>query len=261
MRQRRDDAPARGLRNLRDVGDIPTASGGRVPCGRLYRSDAPIPDDPEPSLRPWPPRTVVDLRSPGEAATPRHPLASETTRVVSVPLFRDLDPARMAKGEDVELGDLPTIYRGLVRASARNLTRIVEVVALSPAPVLLHCAAGKDRTGVSTAVTLAAVGVRPEAIVADYLRTQESLDGLLERLALGWSDAQRETMLRRLTVERPDLMLAPAAAIEAVLGALEDWPGGTTGWLLDHGLAPAALDTLRRRLTEPLHEAEALPRA
>jgi protein-tyrosine phosphatase len=177
--------------------------------------------------------------------------------VVNIPLFPELDPARMASRDRASVADLPSIYRGVLRASARNLARIVEVIAVSPSPLLLHCAAGKDRTGVATAVTLAAVGVRPEAIIADYLRTEESLDGLPERLAQGWSGSHQEASLRRLSAERPDLMLAPAAAIEAVLETLEEWPGAINGWLHDHGLSEARLAALRRRLTAPDPGAEA----
>ena len=190
MPQPPEDRAAPGLHNLRDVGGVPTSDGRRVRRGRLYRSDAPILGDPEPPLRPWPPRTVVDLRSAGEAAAERHPLASATTEVVNIPLMPQLDPARMAQRQTREPPDLPTIYRGMLRASAEALARVVDVVAHRPAPVLLHCAAGKDRTGVATAVTLAAIGVCPEAIVADYLRTEERLDGLLDRIALGWSPSQ-----------------------------------------------------------------------
>jgi protein-tyrosine phosphatase len=202
-------------------------------------------------LRPWPPRTVVDLRSDGEAASGTHPLASPETRVLNIPLFRPLDPARMADGDTPPPADLATVYRGLLRASARNLVSVVTVVASRAGPVLLHCAAGKDRTGVATALVLAAVGVSEEAIVADYIRTEESLAGLPERLVLGWSEAQSEAALHRLTVERPELMEAPAAAIGAVLDVLLDWPGGALGWLLDHGLTPGAVEGLRQRLTTP----------
>jgi hypothetical protein len=243
------DNAASGLRNLRYVGVIRAAGGRQVARGRLYRSDAPIVGDPEPELRPWPPRAVVDLRSPGEARSDDHPLASEQTRIVNIPLFRQLEPGRPAGVDATDPPGLPAIYRRLMRASAVNLVAVVRVIADSPSPVLVHCAAGKDRTGVVTAVALAAVGASPDAIVADYLRTEASLDGLLERLALGWSDEHRDARVQRLTLQRPDLMLAPAAAIEAVLETLHAWPGATPGWLLEHGLEESELGALVERLT------------
>jgi hypothetical protein len=235
-----------GLRNLRDVGGVPAAAGRRVAYGRLYRSDAPIVGDPDPNLRPWPPRTVIDLRSPRESDG-IHPLASPHTRVVTVPLFGALEPARAA----TETDDLPTAYRRLLRSSAGNLIAVLRAIAAGPTPVLLHCAAGKDRTGVATAVALAAVGVAPDAIIADYLRTEASLDGMLDRLALGWSEEIRHVKVRWLSVERPDLMAAPPAAIQAVLESLGDWPDATRGWLRAHGLTECERRRLIDRLTAP----------
>jgi protein-tyrosine phosphatase len=243
-----DDGP-QGLRNLRDVGGVRTVDGRWVARGRLYRSDAPIAGDSSPALEPWPPRTVVDLRAPGEALASDHPLAAAGATVVDVPLFGELAPGALQAGEEAQAPDLPTIYRRVLDSSAHNLGRVVEIVANSPGPVLLHCAAGKDRTGVATAVTLSAVGVGPDAIIADYLLTEESLDGLVERLALGWSDARRDELLHTLTATRPDLMQAPAAAIEAVLATLGSWPGGTPAWLGDHGVSSETLAALRHRLT------------
>ena len=243
-----DDGP-QGLRNLRDVGGVRTLDGRWVARGRLYRSDAPVPGDSSPALEPWPPRTVVDLRSPGEALASEHPLAAAGTTIVSVPLFGELDPRGLGGERGLEAPDLPTIYGRVLEASAHNLARVVEIVASSPGPVLLHCAAGKDRTGVATAVTLSAVGVGRNAIIADYLRTEESLDGLMERLVLGWSDSRRDELLHTLTATRPDLMQAPAAAIETVLETLGSWPGGTAAWLSEHGVSPETLAALRDRLT------------
>jgi hypothetical protein len=236
---------------LRDVGDVPAGDGRHVPLGRLYRSDAPISGDPAPDLRPWPPRTVVDLRSPGEAVAGDHPLGSPRTRVVNIPLFRGLEPGQAARGRD-----LPEVYRRLLRSSAPSLIAVLRVIAESPSPLLLHCAAGKDRTGVATAVTLSAVGVEPEAIIADYLRTEASLGNLVERLAQGWAEADRAERVHRITVARPDLMLAPVAAIEAVLETLVSWPGGVGGWLDDHGFTEDLRQRLRSRLTVEQREGD-----
>lgn len=244
--------PPRGLQNLRDLGGLPAAGRRRVRPGRLYRSDAPILGDPLPSLRPWPPRTVIDLRSVGEAGDAEHPLAALGATVVNIPLLPELSPERQAELRRQSYTDLATTYRYLVQAAAGKLTEVVQVVATEPAPLLLHCAAGKDRTGIATAITLAAVGVPREEIVADYVRTEDSLGRLPERLALGWSEAQRVAALEELTMQRPELLRTSVAAIEAVLDVLERWRGGTIGWLLAHGLAIQELDRLTDTLTVPV---------
>jgi hypothetical protein len=142
------------------------------------------------------------------------------------------------------------IYGRLLRTSAANLVGVMEAIVDGPAPVLLHCAAGKDRTGVAVAVALAAVGVDVDAIVEDYLRTEEGLDGLLDRLMQGWAVEERPARRHLLTVERPDLMLAPVEAITGVLETLGEWDGGASGWLLSHGLSEDKLDRLRVVLTQ-----------
>jgi protein-tyrosine phosphatase len=244
--------PSRGLQNLRDVGGLPAAGGRRVRPGRLYRSDAPILGDPSPSLRPWPPRTVIDLRSVGEAGEAEHPLGAVGARVINIPLLPELNPARQQKlRESGYVVDLAKIYRYLVRTVAAKLTQVVHVVATEPAPLLLHCAAGKDRTGIATAVTLAGVGVPRPEIIADYMRTEDSLEHLPERLALGWSEAQRDAALEQLTMTKPELLHTSVTAIEAVLDSLEDWPGGPTRWLVEHGLPHDELELLHDRLTIP----------
>jgi hypothetical protein len=241
-----------GLRNLRDVGGAVAAGDRRVPHGRLYRSDAPLRGDPDPGLRPWPPRTVVDLRSPGEAITRSHPLASSKTRIVNIPLLRGLAPGG-APGLRRSESRLPIgeIYGRLLQTSGANLVRVMETIVDGPRPVLLHCAAGKDRTGIAVAVALAAVDVGADSIVEDYLRTEDGLDGLLERLIQGWAAGERAERLHWLTVERPDLMLAPVEAIRGVLETLADWEGGAPGWLLSHGLSEEKLHRLRAVLTQP----------
>jgi hypothetical protein len=242
-----------GLRNLRDVGGALAAGGRRVPHGRLYRSDAPLRGDPDPVLRPWPPRTVVDLRSPGEAMTESHPLASAKTRIVNIPLLRGLAPGGepgLPRSEESRLS-IAEIYARLLKTSASNLVRVIETIVDGPSPVLVHCAAGKDRTGIAVAVALAAVEVEADSIVEDYLRTEEGLDRLLDRLIQGWATEERAARLHWLTVQRPDLMLAPVEAITSVLETLGEWQGGAPGWVLSHGLSKDKLDQLREVLTQP----------
>jgi len=238
------------LLNLRDVGPLALSDGRALAAGRLYRSDAPFPEDVDPGLRPWPPRTVIDLRSAGEAAATAHPLDASGTTVVAIPLFRELNPRRMTAASRGSERSLEEIYQGLLRASAASITRVVATIAFSDGPVLLHCAAGKDRTGVAIAVTLAAVGVPDAAIVADYMLTEKTLGDLPRRLALGWSESQQKLM-NRLTDERPDLLGVTPAAIKGVLAQLAAFPGGAPGWLTDNGLSADHLLALTDRLTRP----------
>ncbi|WP_345383257.1 tyrosine-protein phosphatase [Pseudonocardia yuanmonensis] len=219
--------------NLRDVGGLPTVDGRRLRAGEYLRSDAPQFGD----VTPLVPGTVVDLRSRAETRGRTHPLA-RTAEVHEVPLGASLAPEVVAAVPAHER-DIAWAYRLLVTEAAPELARIVRIVARSRGPVLVHCAAGKDRTGIVTAVVLGVVGVPREHVVADYLRTNQNLERLWARLeATG--------------VPMPDdvegLLGVDRAALEAVLDEMDAHPDGIRGHLLDHGTDPDDLDLLTRRL-------------
>ncbi len=228
--------------NLRDVGGMRSVEGLRVRPGLLYRGDAPLPGDPRTARAvgldaalPWPPATVIDLRSAAEAG-PHHPL-SDVAQVHHVPLGASLAPDRVA-ATPVADRDIAWAYRLLVEEAGPVLAGIVGLVARAPGPVLVHCAAGKDRTGIVVGTVLSVLGVPRAQIVTDYLRTNDNLDAL-------W------TRLRAAGVPEPDhdsLLGVDAGALEAVLDELDDRPGGAHGRLLDAGTDPSDLRLLTERL-------------
>ncbi|WP_433502177.1 tyrosine-protein phosphatase [Pseudonocardia halophobica] len=229
-------APTSDLRipaNLRDVGGLPTADGRHVRAGEYLRSDAPQPGD----LTTVVPGTVVDLRSTAETRGLAHPLTG-VADVHAVPLGAALAPDVVA-ATPADERDLAWVYRLLVTEASAELARIVRIVARSRGPVLVHCAAGKDRTGIVTAVVLGVVGVSREHVVADYLRTNENLDRLWARL---------EAAGAPLPADVRGLLGVDRAALEAVLDEMEAHPSGLRGHLLAHGTDPDDLDLLTRRL-------------
>jgi protein-tyrosine phosphatase len=120
---------------------------------------------------------------------------------------------------------------------------LVELAASAPGPVLVHCAAGKDRTGMAVAVLLLAAGVEPESVTADYTATSANMGLLLSRLAeLGGG-------LPVNTDGQADLLAAPAEAIAVVVGGLMGWPGGPQAWVTDHGGSAASIRQWRERIT------------
>jgi protein-tyrosine phosphatase len=226
--------------NLRDLRGLRTADGRLVRRGVLYRSEAPHPDWADGAEVPvWPPATVVDLRSPEECAAP-HPFA-EVAAVHPVPLGASLAPALAAR-RLADL-DLASVYRHLVTDAADAIGRIVRIVANGPFPVLVHCTAGKDRTGIVIAVLLRAAGVRRDDVVADYLRTSANLPRL-------WS------ALRAAGVHLPRrgaLLEVHADALHGVLDEIEATPSGVAGWLDAHGVERTEVDRLAARLLCPAY--------
>ncbi|MDN5931420.1 MAG: tyrosine-protein phosphatase [Pseudonocardia sp.] len=227
--------------NLRDVRGLRTDDGRIVRRGVLYRSEVPLSGRADGTDVPvWPPADVIDLRAPGEHPGP-HALAAPGTTVHAVPMGASLAPTLAAA--QTPATDLSDAYRLLARDAAGAIAGIAGIVAGSPGPVLVHCTAGKDRTGIVVAVLLRAVGVRRADVVADYLRTEANLPRL-------W------TLLRSAGIREPRnraLMGVHAAALDAVLDDVDAAEGGAAGWLAAHGVDDPTLDRLAQRLLSPVY--------
>lgn len=171
--------------NIRDVAGLPTVDGGRTRPGVLLRGDAPFADDGPsspgwPEGLAWPPGLAIDLRGDVELDHP-YPLPATTTRWVHLPVVDALAPDLLARGREDRLAP-GELYLGLVDAGPSWLPTVLDAVIDGPHPVLVHCAAGKDRTGVVVAVLLRLAGVTRAAVDADFNRTNARRVGLQRRL-------------------------------------------------------------------------------
>ncbi|MFB9377281.1 tyrosine-protein phosphatase [Kineococcus gynurae] len=231
------DEPLDRLANLRDVSD----AAPQVVPGVLWRSSQPLAGDGPPENFPaWPPRTVVDLRSAAEVGDTPHPLLGEGTTVQQVHL---LDAA----GDPEALADrrrsLAEVYLSMLEPGT-GLVRAVELVADAPGPVLVHCAAGKDRTGIVVALALRLAGVAPASVLADFALTTQAMPAVMRRLLAsmpGLADVDVSTV-------PAEFFTAPAEALQAVLDVWDAAPGGVEGWARAHGGSPDLAGRLTRRL-------------
>ncbi|PBC39457.1 protein tyrosine phosphatase [Rhodococcus sp. ACS1] len=227
------------LPNLRDLGGLPAADGRVTRTGVLYRSALPAPGDARPTaVDHWPARTVVDLRSAREFATRVHPLRSDDTAVHQISLLSDAEVA--APNQGAHLAD---IYQRILTNAGERLVEILRVAATAPGPVLLHCAAGKDRTGVAVALLLRTAGVEPDDIVADYLSTNEHMGAVLARIT------RFAPELGQTHPNDRDLRGAIPEAIEGVLAQWDTHPGGVHGWAQSHGATDETLELWTARFT------------
>ncbi|PBC39490.1 protein tyrosine phosphatase [Rhodococcus sp. ACS1] len=228
------------LPNLRDLGGLPASDGRRTRPGVLYRSALPAPGDARPTaVAEWPVRTVVDLRSPREFAARTHPLQSDSTAVHLIPLLTDTEVTAPSQG-----ARLADIYQGILINAGEQLADVLQVAATAPGPVLLHCAAGKDRTGIAVALLLRIAGVEPGDIIADYVSTNEHMPAVLARIT------RFAPELGRAHPHDRDRRGAVPDAIEGVLAQWETYPGGIHAWARANG---ATNETIRRwieRFTE-----------
>jgi len=241
-----DSGAHRQLVNLRDVAGLRLAGGGTVPAGVLYRSDAPYPGDAVPQTVPvWPPATVIDLRSTGEAAA-RYCWPAGVS-VHHVPLMRQAavvgaaDSASRPSRSPLP-ASLDVVYRRLLDMIPHRLTALLDLATKSDGPVLVHCAAGKDRTGVAVAALLLVAGAEPADVVADYTTSATHMTALLERLA-----AVGGSLAAGIDADSP-LLAAPAEAINVVVDRLTGWPGGPQVWAQAYGASPESIQRWQARM-------------
>lgn len=234
-----------GCVNFRDLGGWRTAEGRRVRSGRLFRSDAlhrVTPADLARLRGELGVRTLIDLRSSREVAQEgRGPLCEAPVEYHHVPFFDvpERDPARQRPE-----GGLAGIYLAMLRFAGAPIARALETLAASPGAAVFHCAAGKDRTGVLSAVVLGSLGVVDEDIVEDYARTQHALPRIVERLRA--SEAYEYVF----TELPPETLHADPATMQALLEAVRREWGSLGEYARAAGASQAALDALAERLLE-----------
>jgi protein-tyrosine phosphatase len=220
--------------NLRDVGGMATEDGGVVRHGRVLRSAMPAGGDRAPDHVSWPPAVVLDLRSPRELE-PEHPLVAHGSRVVNLPLLSALRPG--AAPPDT----LHRLYLNVVDDASSLLVDVVREVASADGPTLVHCAAGKDRTGVAIALLLRLVDAPRAHVVADYRATADAAPEIERRLESIPGRQHRATL-------PASFFDVSTAAIDGVMDVWDSHPEGVHGWLLQAGANEPLLDRLRRTL-------------
>ncbi len=233
-----------GFANLRDVAGYRVGSTTVRPYA-LLRSDAPssLDDTATAALRDVGLVSVIDLRDEREQQLAPSPFSERGFAVSHLPIFDSSAHALVQP----EVGLAP-LYRHMVEGCATTLTSAVRSVATSaPGAVLVHCTAGKDRTGITVALALRAIGVSRDDVVANYVMTEARLRG-------PWLDAQIVRLTAFLGEDRAhefvDLLVgSPADAIETALDVVEQGSSERTlPYLRAHGMTDAEVTALEERL-------------
>lgn len=230
--------PLPGTLNFRDTGGYPVAGGGAVAWRTLLRSDglSRVNGAGAGMLAELGLRTVLDLRTSHETQlAPSPDLLGRGTVTLNISLI----------GEDFV--DLPTdlggVYDYIVDARGAAIGAVVRSLARPGAlPGLVHCTAGKDRTGIVIAFVLAVIGVPDEFIAADYALTSRYLHPA-HGAAIGFVSADTG-MDEQLTAE---LLASPPELILRALDRARGY-GGIDAYLTAHGVTASDLGRLRRAL-------------
>ena len=232
-----------GLDNARDVGGLPLGAGGRTRFGVLLRSASLhylTPADVSYLVDEFGLQLVLDLRAPVEIDRDG-PTAVAEAGVETIGLTF-IGVSRQALPENEEITMLQA-YRGYLADHPGNVvTAVRRLAAADTGPALVHCAAGKDRTGTLVALVLDAVGVERAAVIADYELSAQHVEALFRR----WTTASGEPMPTDLDRHKPR-----AETMTALLDQLDEQHGGAANWLLANGLEEAELARLRERFTDP----------
>ena len=236
-----------GCLNARDLGGYATEDGRETRWGTVVRSDCPaaLTEAGRAALAGYGVRAIVDLRLPAELADDPNPFAEPGDHGIAYTNVSFIDPA--AAPPDA-VSTLAEDYLQMLDRYRQGVAEALAAIARAPddGAVLVHCAAGKDRTGLISALLLGLVDVPAETIAADYAMTAE----LLRPREQEWlaacppeERAEREAMLARY---------APTAEVMlAVLAGLTERYGGIEPYLLEAGLGQDDLERLRDRLVAP----------
>jgi protein-tyrosine phosphatase len=184
-------------------------------------------------------RSIVDLRKPDEIELHPNPFAEPGSHGIAYISISLVDPARAPS----EFTTLANDYKGMIDRYQSTIAEILTVIASAPpGGVLIHCMAGKDRTGIIAAFLLSLVGVPNEIIAADYAMTSECLRPMDEDwLENGPGErAERERSQARVKA-RDEVMLE-------VLAHVDERYGGVEAYLLEAGVTAADIQRLRERL-------------
>ncbi|MEV0204495.1 tyrosine-protein phosphatase [Streptomyces sp. NPDC050788] len=252
-----------GVRNFRDVGGLPTTDGRRVRFGVLFRSGhlAHATQEDSEFLASLGLHTVFDFRNAADQKLEGPDVELPGVRNVNLPLTDPADGAefwKMVRDGEIEqlrgiLGEgraanrMITSYRTIIKERTAEHARVLRSLAEDSVPALMHCAAGKDRAGLSIAVTLLALGVEREAIVADYLESNAKHRRYKVRRssssAAGYSPEVME-LLSPLFEARAEYLAAAFETIE------ETWGDVDTYLEQGLGLTPELRASLRERLLD-----------
>ena len=185
-------------------------------------------------------KTVVDIRRPSETRHESAPWDEHGVRWLNYPFGLGRGAAVANAG-----ADFPAVYMGYLENDPATVAQAVATL-LEPdnLPAMFHCAAGKDRTGVLSALLLDLLGVPHDAIADDYAMSGDAVVPILERLS------QQTPYRKMLEGYDPAAHMPDREVMLEFLNRLHDRHGGAAAWLHGHGVDPALIERFRAALLQ-----------
>ena len=240
--------PFEGCFNFRDIGGYPAANGRTIRWGRYFRTGRQdrMTEGDLSRLRDLNIRTQIDLRRPDEAQEqgrgPLERLGATYHNIAVIPTGGTDQLSRVVG----DTGISGRRYLAYLDFGSDCWRRMFELFADAEGhPIVVHCTAGKDRTGVCTAFLLSVLGVERAMIEADYALTNRDVArqvDFIERTTGLPAGMNRETLLRAAGI--------PEQAMGDFLDRLEERWGGAVGYLRSIGISEATMAAVRKAFLE-----------
>jgi protein-tyrosine phosphatase len=228
------------LLNARDLGGYPTVDGSQTRWRSLLRSDdlAQLTPEGVQALADYGVKTVVDLRWSEEIVLNPSPIGKQAPQIRYV--HASLLGVTAAKWRELSKSCEKEMWKCVVLEQVRSqLKEVLQVIASAPVgPLLFHCVAGKDRTGIIAALMLTLADVKPESIASDYAKSSQMLgDAYLKR----YKDSDPQDVLENVR--------CPEEGVHNMLAYLNS-QGGIRDYFKKIGLNEMEIARLRGRLRD-----------
>lgn len=236
-----------GCFNFRDLGGYQTSDGRHFQTGLVFRSDG---------LQMLTPADltklsgevglghVIDLRSHAEVEEVGcGPIADQAT-IHHIPLFVGAEGSSDVMSNFKMPSDMGELYFLMLGFAQEPIAEVVRLLADAESPAVFHCAAGKDRTGVISAVLLSLLGVPHETIVADYAFSRQNIDLINQRLN---NAGTYQNFMADLPEGAYD---ADPACMESFLSRVHQAHGSMAGWAEEAGLGADVVEALGAKLLD-----------
>jgi protein-tyrosine phosphatase len=243
--------------NFRDLGGITAGDGKKIRQGVFFRSanpDRPGKNDAD-LLRSLNIRTIVDLRAPHEVN--KKSVSLDHAERICLPLdFQKtthdrLKPVIRKKGSESLIADISNeIYLEILDAAGPVFRQVMEILSSDrQIPLLIHCQAGKDRTGIISALVMLSLGVSRKEIVDDFMKSNPALLPSFKKhfltrsiLTLGYFPYRK--LVFAVSVRQRN--------IESLLDRVENHYGGIEGFMDYAGFDRKELGRVRDNLLEDM---------
>ena len=237
-----------GCFNFRDLGSYTNAAGRRMRGGQVFRADG-LQRLTEADLGRLCGEiglaSVIDLRSSDEVSEDGRGRIEQHVEIHHVPLFERARSHARADRHEIDtdrLANMGELYWLMLQAAREPIVRVVELIAETDRPVVFHCAAGKDRTGVISCLLLSLLEVPEETVIADYALSRKNIDAINARLG------ESETYQKLMDAMPPDAYDADPAAIRHFLDKVKSEAGSMVDWAETAGIEATTRERLQARL-------------